>query len=111
MAKGFGGMPGNMGEIMKQAQKMQEKLLQAQQDTEKLSAEESSGGGMVKVVMNGKYQITALSIDKEVVNPDDIEMLQDLIKAAVNGATVKVGETIKNEMSKVTGGMNIPGMF
>lgn len=111
MAKGFGGMPGNMQEIMKQAQKMQEKLLKAQEETEKITAEVSSGGGMVKVVMNGKYQITSLTIDKEVVNPSDIEMLQDLVKAAVNEAAVKVQDTIKNEMSKATGGMNIPGMF
>lgn len=111
MAKGFGGMPGNMQAIMKQAQQMQEKLLQAQQDTEKLTAEVSSGGGMVKVVMNGKYQVTSLLIDKEVVNPNDIDMLQDLIQAAINEASVKVQETIKTEMSKLTGGMNIPGMF
>ncbi len=110
MAKGFGGMPGNIQEMMKQAQKMQEKLLKAQEETEKLSVESSAGGGMVKVVMNGKYQVTSLSIEKEVVNPDDVEMLQDLLTAAINEASVKVQAAIKSEMSKATGGMNIPGL-
>lgn len=111
MSKGFGGMPGNMQEIMKQAQKMQEKLLRAQEDTEKLTVESAAGGGMVKVSMNGKYQIIDIQIEKVVINPDDAEMLQDLIKAAVNEATVRVQDTIKSEMSKVTGGMNLPGLF
>lgn len=111
MAKGFGGMPGNMQEIMKQAQKMQERILKAQEETEKVTAEASAGGGMVKVQLNGKYQVVDLQIEKEVVNPEDIDMLQDLLKAAFSEAANKVQEAIKNEMSKVTGGMNIPGIF
>ena len=111
MSKGFSGMPGNMQEIMKQAQKMQERLMKAQEETEKITAEASAGGGMVKVVMNGRHQVMDLHIDKEVVNPADIEMLIDLIKAAVNEAALKVQENVKNEMSKITGGMNIPGLF
>lgn len=111
MSKGFGGMPGNLQEMMKQAQKMQEKLLKAQQEAENITGDASSGGGMVKAVANGKNQIVELKIEKEVVNPEDIEMLQDLIVAAVNESLQKVQEAMKQEMSKVTGGMNIPGLF
>ena len=109
--KGFGGVPGNMQALIKQAQKMQEELKKAQDQAESTVAEGSSGGGMVKVTANGKNQITAVMIEKEVVNPEDIEMLQDLIVAAVNEALVKVQEEVKSELAKVTGGMNIPGLF
>lgn len=111
MSKGFGGMPGNLQGIMKQAQKMQEQLLKAQEEASNLTAEASSGGGMVKVVVNGKHQVVDLQIEKEVVNPDEVEMLQDLIKAALNEAENKIQETIKEEMSKATGGLNLGGLF
>ena len=111
MAKGFSGLPGNMNEILKQAQKMQEKLQKAQEESANFTADASSGGGMVKAVANGKNQIAALEINKEVVNPADIEMLQDLVVAAVNEALQKVQASVKNELGKLTGGMNIPGLF
>ncbi|MCO6429272.1 MAG: YbaB/EbfC family nucleoid-associated protein [Deltaproteobacteria bacterium] len=111
MSKGFPGIPGNMQEMLKQAQKMQERLLKAQEEAANLTAEGSAGGGMVKAVANGKNQVTSLSIEREVVNPDDVDMLQDLVIAAVNEAFQKVQETVKSEMAKATGGMNIPGLF
>ena len=111
MAKGFGGAPGNMQALMKQAQKMQQDLLKAQQDAESFSCEGSAGGGAVKVAATGKQEITSVLIDKEVVNPDDIEMLQDLVKAAVNDALAKVKEHTKGALGSVTGGLNIPGLF
>lgn len=111
MAKGFPGLPGGMQGLMKQAQKMQEDLASAQQEAENFSAEGSSGGGAVKAVANGKYALTSLSINREAVNPDDVEMLQDLILAACNDALGKVKANLKEKMSKVTGGMNLPGLF
>lgn len=111
MAKGFGGMPGNMQAIMKQAQKMQVELEKAQQQAGNLTAEGSAGGGMVRAVANGKFQLTSLAIDAQVVTPDDIEMLQDLVLAATNEALQKAQEKYKEELAKVTGGMNIPGLF
>jgi nucleoid-associated protein EbfC len=111
MAKGFGGMPGNMQQIMKQAQLMQEKLQKAQEDAATMTAEGSAGGGMIKVTANGKNQLLSVSIDKQVVNPDDIDMLQDLVLAAANDALTKVQEKSKEALAKITGGMNIPGLF
>jgi DNA-binding YbaB/EbfC family protein len=111
MAKGFPGMPGGMQGLMKQAQKMQEDLARAQQEAEQFSAEGSAGGGMVKVVVSGKYEIQSVAIARDVVNPDDIEMLQDLIVAASNEALEKVKQNLKAQMTKVTGGMSIPGLF
>lgn len=111
MAKGFGGMPGNIQQIMKQAQKMQEQLQRTQEQAGLLEADGSAGGGMVKVVASGKNQIVSVAIEKEVVNPDDIDMLQDLILAACNEALNKVQDKVREEVAKVTGGMNIPGMF
>lgn len=111
MAKGFPGMPGGMQGLMKQAQKMQEDLARAQQEAEQFSAEGSAGGGMVKVSVNGKYEIQSVAISRDVVNPDDIEMLQDLIVAASNEALEKVKQNLKAQMTKVTGGMSIPGLF
>lgn len=110
MAKGFPGMPGNMQGLLKQAQKMQEDLLKAQEKSAQLTAEAQSGGGMVKVVVNGKNRLVSLSIEREVVNPDDVEMLQDLIVAAVNEGFSKVQEAQKEEINKITGGMPIPGL-
>lgn len=111
MGKGFGGLPGNMQALMKQAQKMQEDLKRVQEQAEKATVEASSGGGMVKVVVSGQNQLVSIQIEKEVVNPQDIEMLQDLVVAAVNAGLQKAQEMTKNELAKITGGMNIPGLF
>jgi len=99
----------NMHTMMKQAQKLQKKMLQTQQEMATKTIEASSGGGMVKVVANGAQKIESIVLEKEVVNPDDIEMLQDLILAAVNDALAKSQEMVSSEMGKLTGGLNIPG--
>ena len=104
MAKG-------LGNIMKQAQQMQAKMARVQQELETKEVEATAGGGMVTARANGKQQLLDLKIEKAVVDPEDIEMLQDLVLAAVNEALKKSQEMIQSEMSKVTGGMNIPGMF
>lgn len=104
MAKG-------LGNIMKQAQQMQAKIAQVQQELEDKEVEASAGGGMVTARANGKQQLLDLKIEKDVVDPEDVEMLQDLVLAAVNEAIKKSQEMIQEEMGKVTGGMNIPGMF
>ena len=100
----------NFNTIMKQAKKMQEKMGQLQKELETKTVEAQAGGGMVRVVVNGKYEIVSLKIEKEVVNPEDIEMLQDLIAAAVNEGIRKSQEMASSEMSKITGGLNIPGL-
>jgi len=100
----------NFSTIMKQAKKMQEKMGQLQQELETKTVEAQAGGGMVRVVVNGKYEIVSLKIEKEVVNPEDIEMLQDLITAVVNEGIRKSQEMASAEMAKITGGLNIPGM-
>ncbi len=101
----------NMGNLMKQAQKLQSKMLKMQDELADKTVETAAGGGMVKVVANGRQQILSLEIEKEVVDPDDVEMLQDLVLAAVNDALVKSQEMVSEEMGKLTGGMNIPGMM
>lgn len=101
---------GDIGGMLKQMQQMQGKVAEMQAEMEKLEVEGAAGGGMVKVVCNGKHEIKSISIDPEVVNPDDIEMLQDLIAAAVNQARQKVSETQSAKMSELTGGLNIPGL-
>jgi len=113
MAKGFGGVPGggNMQGLLKQAQKMQAELQKVQEQAGDLTAEGSAGGGVVKITANGKNQILSVSIDKEVVNPNEIEMLQDLVKAASNEALEKAKATLQTELAKVTGGINLPGLF
>ena len=100
-----------MGNLMKQAQKLQSKMLKLQEELADRTVETSSGGGMVKVVANGRQQIVSIQIEKEVIDPEDSEMLQDLILAAVNDALTKSQEMISNEMGKLTGGMNIPGLM
>jgi DNA-binding YbaB/EbfC family protein len=107
---GFPGM-GNMNNLMRQAKKMQEQMMKMQEELEEKTVEASAGGGVVTVVANGKKEIMEISIDPAVVDPDDIEMLQDLIMAAVNEALRKAEEMVQSEMSKITGGMGIPGMF
>jgi nucleoid-associated protein EbfC len=100
----------NFGNIMKQAKKMQEQIGQLQQELETKTIEAQAGGGMVQVVVNGKFNIVSIKIEKDVVNPEDIEMLQDLIAAAVNEGIRKAQEMASAEMAKITGGMGIPGM-
>lgn len=101
---------GNLGQMLKQVQQMQAKMQEVQTELEKAEVEATSGGGMVKVVCNGKNEIVSIKIDTEVVNKDDIEMLQDLVLAAVNSAREKVQEMQSEKMSALTGGLNIPGM-
>ena len=96
---------------MKQAQQLQSKMLKLQEELAEKTIETTSGGGMVKVVANGKQQVVSIQIEKEVVDPDDLEMLQDLILAAINDALIKSQEMVSGEMSKLTGGMNIPGLM
>lgn len=111
MAKG--GFPGgmNMQNMMKQAQQMQMKMQQMQDELEQKEVEASAGGGVVTVVATGKKIIKSIEIKEEVVDPDDIEMLQDLVIAAVNEALTKAEEMVQTEMSKITGGMNLGGLF
>ena len=101
----------NFGNIIKQAQQMQKKMAKLQDELALKTVEAASGGGMVTAVVNGKYELVALKIEKEVVNPEDIEMLQDLVVAAVNEGIRKAQEMAAAEMSKITGGMNIPGLM
>jgi DNA-binding YbaB/EbfC family protein len=101
----------NFGNIMKQAKKLQERMASLQQELENKAVETTSGGGMVSVVVNGKFELQSLKIDKEVVNPDDVEMLQDLIIAAVNEGIRKAQEMASSEMAKLTGGLSIPGLM
>jgi DNA-binding YbaB/EbfC family protein len=96
---------------MKQAKKMQEKIASIQAELGSKTVEATAGGGMVTVVVNGKFEILSLKIDKEVVNPEDVDMLQDLIMAAVNEGVRKAQEMATAEMSKITGGFNIPGLM
>ncbi len=99
-----------MGNMMKQAQKLQSKMMKMQDELAERTVETTSGGGMVKVVANGKQQVVSIQIEKEVVDPEDVEMLQDLIRAAVNDSLAKSQEMVSSEMSKLTGGMKIPGL-
>ena len=100
-----------MGKMMKQAQQLQSKMLRLQEEMADKTVETTSGGGMVKVVANGRQQVLSIQIEKEVVDPDDVEMLQDLILAAINDALIKSQEMATQEMSKLTGGLNIPGLM
>ena len=100
----------NFNTIMKQAKKMQERMASMQKELETKTVEAQAGGGMVRVVVNGKYELVSMKIEKDVVNPEDIEMLQDLIAAAVNEGIRKAQEMASSEMAKITGGLNIPGL-
>ena len=104
-------MTKGLGNILKQAQQMHAKISELQEEMANKTVEASAGGGMVNIVMNGKQQVLAIRIDPEVVNRKDIEMLQDLIVAAVNEAIRKSQEMMTEEMKKITGGLNIPGMM
>ena len=100
-----------MGDFMRQAQKLQEQIQKIQQEVAEKTVEASSGGGMVTVVADGKQDIVSVKIDPEVVNKDDVEMLEDLIVAAVNEAKKRSQDLMASEMGKLTGGMGIPGLF
>jgi hypothetical protein len=100
-----------MGNIMKQAQQMQQKMLKMQEEMGERTVEASVGGGMVTVVANGRSEVISVKIEPQAVDPDDIEMLEDLVLAGVNEALRKAQEMMANEMTKLTGGMKIPGLF
>ena len=108
MAKG--GFP-NMQGLMRQAQKMQEKMQKAQEELKSKTVETSVGGGMIKVVFTGGQEMVSIEIDKEAVDPEDVETLQDLVLSAVNAGLKKSQELAQEEMGDITGGMKIPGMF
>jgi hypothetical protein len=99
-----------LGDLMKQAQKMQQEMGKIQEESKKKTIEASAGGGMVVATANGALEIVSIKIEKDVVNPDDIEMLQDLVLAAVNEAVRQAQQMVSDDMGKVTGGMNLPGM-
>ncbi|MFA8439011.1 YbaB/EbfC family nucleoid-associated protein [Pueribacillus sp. YX66] len=105
------GNMGNMGGMMKQMQKMQKEMMKAQEELKEKSVEGTAGGGMVTVVMNGHKEVLDVQIKEEVVDPDDIDMLQDLVLAAMNEALKQVDELVNKNMGKFTQGMNIPGLF
>ena len=115
MAKRSGGfrpgMGGGMQNMMQQAQRMQANIARVQEELEEKEVEASAGGGVVSAVVSGKKVLKNLTIAQEVVDPDDIEMLQDLIIAAVNEAMAKADQLYEEEMAKVTGGMNLGGLF
>ena len=114
MAKGgFRGMPGgvNQGAMMRQVQKMQQDMLRMQEELENKTYTATSGGGMVTATVNGKHEVVALEIKPEAVDPDDVEMLQDMVIAAVNEALRSADADSANNMSKLTGGLNLGGLF
>jgi len=100
-----------MGDFLRQAEKLQMELKKTQEELAERTVEASAGGGMVTVVANGKQEIVSIKIDPEVVNKDDVEMLEDLIVAAVNEARGRAQELMMTELAKITGGMNIPGLM
>lgn len=111
LPQGMGGGPQNMNQMIKQAQKMQEEMKAKQEELEQQEFKTTSGGGMVEVTITGKKEIKDISIKPEIVNPEDIEMLQDMIMAAVNEVIRKVEDISNSEMEKITGALNIPGVF
>ena len=101
----------DISSLMKQAQDFQQKMGQVQEELAKKTVSSEVGGGMVKVTVNGRQELLSIQIEKEVINPDDVEMLQDLIVAAVNDAMAKAREMIQSEMGRLTGGLKIPGLM
>ncbi len=101
----------NINKMMKQVQKMQQDMAKAQEEMANRTFEATAGGGVVQVVVNGHHELKSVTIKPDVVDPKDVEMLQDLIVAAVNEALRKADETISAEMAKLTGGLKIPGLF
>lgn len=100
----------NMQEMMKQAHKMQEQLAQAQESMKDVTIDASAGGGMVKATVNGDLELVSIQIDPDALDPEDVDLLQDMIVAAVNEAIRGVSEVASKQMSSITGGLNIPGM-
>ena len=114
MAKGgFRGMPGggNQAAMMRQVQKMQQEMIRMQEEMETKTFSATTGGGMVKATVNGKHEVVGLEINPEAVDPDDVEMLQDMVIAAVNEAMRAAETESANNMSRFTGGLNLPGLF
>ena len=111
LPKGVGGGPGNMQAMIRQAQKMQEAMQALQEELDAKEYDVSAGGGMVNVKITGKKEILAIDIKPDIVDPDDIETLSDILVAAVNQAIKQVETTNNEAMEKVTGGMNMPGLF
>lgn len=102
---------GDMGKMMKQVQKMQEDLAKMQEELKEMTVEASSGGGMVRVVATGKQEIREIKINPEAIDPEDAEMLEDLVLTAVNEALRKSQEMQAEQMSRITGGIKVPGLF
>ena len=116
LPQGRGGGPGNMQSMLRQAQKMQEDMAALQEDLDSRQYEVAAGGGAVKIKINGKLEVSSLELDPDVVDPDDVETLQDILTAAMNEAIRKVNDTNSEEMGKITGSLNMgglgmPGMF
>ncbi len=109
--KGGGGGAGGMAQLMKQANQMQMKMKKTQEELAKREYEGTAGGGAVKAIVNGEYFVASVVIQDDVMKSGDGEMLQDLIKAAVNDATQKAKKTSQEEMEKITGGLGVPGLF
>ena len=109
--KGYGGGPQNMQSMLKQAQKMQEDMAELQDDLDSREYEIKAGGGVVSITITGKKEVKNIEISPDIVDPDDIETLSDILVAAFNEAIKKVEDTNQQEMSKITGSLNIPGMF
>lgn len=111
LPQGMGGGPSNMNQMIRQAQKMQEEMTRVQEELNAKEYAATSGGGMVEVRVSGEKKVTKITIKPEVVDPDDIEMLEDMIQGAVNEALKNAEEEAAERMSKITGGLNVPGMF
>lgn len=111
LPKGMGKGPGDMNSMIRQAQKMQDKMAEVQAELDEREYNAVVGGGVVEIVMNGKKEVKSITLKPEIVDPDDIDMLQDLLTAAVNQVIQDVESTSSKEMEKITGGLNVPGMF
>ncbi len=105
------GAPGNMNQMLKQAQKMQADMAALQEDLEQREFSASSGGGMVAVTVDGKHLVKSIKINPDIVDPEDTEMLEDLITVAINEAISNASKTSEEEMGAITGGLNMPGLF
>ena len=110
LPKGMGGGPQNMQAMLKQAQKMQENIEAKKAELESKEYVVTSGGGMVEITMTGKHEVKAIGINPEVVDPEDVEMLEDMLVAALNEVTRQIDEEAERELDSVTGGLNIPGL-
>lgn len=111
MAKYRGGGTPNMNNMMKQVQKMQKQMEETQKKLEESEVTATAGGGAIEVVVNGKKEVKSVTIDPDILDPEEVEMLQDLIMVAVNDAISQVTKQSEDEMGKITGGMNIPGIL